>query len=69
MRGVQIPLYKGKDECVLDLNSYGGITLLPTYNKLFEILIWHRLKTWWYSERPWRHRCRAQANALWPSLM
>ena len=49
-RGVQIPLYKGKDACVLDVNSYRRITLLPTYNKLFEILIWHRLKTWWYDE-------------------
>ena len=49
-KGVQIPLYKGKDACDLDVNSYCRITLLPTYNKLFEILIWHRLKTWWYDE-------------------
>ena len=50
-RGVQIPLYKGKDTCTLDPNNYRGITLLPTYNKLFEILIWQRLKRWWTDER------------------
>ena len=50
-RVVQVPLYKGKDTCVLDVNNYRGITLLPTYNKRFEILIWHRLKEWWQSER------------------
>ena len=47
-RGVEIPLYKGKDTCVLDPNNYRGITLLPTFNKLFEILVWQRLKPWWY---------------------
>ena len=50
-RGVQVPLYKGKDTCVLDPNNYRGITLLPTFNKLFEILIWQRLKPWWYENR------------------
>ena len=50
-RGVQVPLYKGKDTCVLDVNNYRGITLLPTYNKLFEILIWQRLKGWWKDEQ------------------
>ena len=49
--GVQIPLYKGKDTCTLDPKNYRGITLLPTYNKLFEILIWQRLKRWWTDER------------------
>ena len=50
-RAVQVPLYKGKDSCVLDPNNYRGITLLPIFNKLFEILIWHRLKPWWYENR------------------
>ena len=45
-RGVQVLLYKGKDICTLNADNYRGITLLPTYNKLFEILIWRRLKTW-----------------------
>ena len=48
--GVQIPLYKGKDTCVLDPNNYRGITLLPTFNKLFEILLWQRMKDWWHDE-------------------
>ena len=50
-QGVQVPLYKGKDTCVLDPNNYCGITLLPTYNKLFEVLLWNRLKPWWQGER------------------
>ena len=41
--GIQIPLFKGKDLNVLDPNNYRGITLLSTFNKIFEILIWHRL--------------------------
>ena len=45
--GVHVPLFKGKDLCSLDPNSYRGITLLSTYNKLFEIAIWNRLKRWW----------------------
>ena len=47
-RGVQVPLYKGKDTCILDPNNYRGITLLPTFNKIFEVLVWQRLKPWWY---------------------
>ena len=45
--GVQVPLFKGKDLCSLDPNTYRGITLLSTYNKLFEIVMWNRLKQWW----------------------
>ena len=45
--GMQVPLYKGKDTCTLDPNNYRGITLLSVYNKLIEILIWHRLELWW----------------------
>ena len=49
-RGVQVPLYKGKDTCILDPNNYRGITLLSTFHKIFEILVWNRLKTWWHDE-------------------
>ena len=48
--GVQVPLFKGKDLCNLDPNNYRGITLLSTFNKLFEILLWNRLKEWWVDE-------------------
>ena len=46
-RGVQVPLYKGKNTCPLDPDNYRGITLLSTFNKLFEVLIWGRMKVWW----------------------
>ena len=45
--GVQVPLYKGKDTCILDPNNYRGITLLSVFNKIYEILIWKRLHLWW----------------------
>ena len=45
--GVQVPLHKGKDACPLDPNSYRGITLLSTFRKLFEVLLWGRLEGWW----------------------
>ena len=44
-RGVQIPLFKGKDLSNLIMDSYRGITLLSTFNKLFEVLLWNRSKT------------------------
>ena len=47
--GVQVPLFKGKDTCPLDPNNYRGITLLSVFNKILEILIWHRVQTWWES--------------------
>ena len=42
-----MPLFKGKDACPLDPNSYRGITLLSVFNKLFEVLVWRRLEGWW----------------------
>ena len=45
--GTQIPLYKGKNLCSLDPNGFRGITLLTSFNKLFEIVTWNRLKDWW----------------------
>ena len=46
-RGIQIPLYKGKNTSPLDVNNYRGITLLTTFEKLFEALLWCRIKPWW----------------------
>ena len=48
--GVQVPLFKGKDLCNVDPNNYRGITLLSTFNKVFEILLWNRMKKWWVDE-------------------
>ena len=46
-RGVQVPLYKGKNTCPLNPDNYRGITLLSCFNKLFELLVWQRIKGWW----------------------
>ena len=46
-RGVQVPLYKGKNASILDVNNYRGITLLTTFNKLFEVIVWKRMERWW----------------------
>ena len=45
-RGTQIPLFKGKNLCSTDTNNYRGITLLSTFRKIYELLIWSRLETW-----------------------
>ena len=50
-KGIQVPLYKGKKSCPLNTNNYRGITLLSTFNKLFEVIIWARLSGWWFNER------------------
>ena len=48
-RGIQVPLYKGKNTCPLDPDNYRGITLLLTFNKMFEAIIWGRIEEWWVS--------------------
>ena len=45
--GIQIPLHKGKNLSTLETKNYRGITLLTTFNKLFEALMWGRIQTWW----------------------
>ena len=50
-KGIQIPLYKGKNTSSIDPNNYRGITLLSTFNKLFEIVLWNRIKHWWYENQ------------------
>ena len=47
-KGIQVPLYKGKNTCTLECDNYRGITLLSTLNKLLEIIIWDRISSWWY---------------------
>ena len=46
---MQVPLYNGKNTCMLDPNNYRGITLLLVLNKIIEILIWRRMEDWWVS--------------------
>ena len=50
-RGIQVPLYKGKNTCSLNPDNYRGITLLSTFNKLFEAIVWERIQQWWFDER------------------
>ena len=50
-RGTQIPLYKGKNTSTFDPNNFRGITLLSTFNKVFEILLWSRVEQWWNSSQ------------------
>ena len=48
-RGTQVPLYKGKKAFSLETDSYRGITLLTNFNKIYEIMVWARVKDWWES--------------------
>ena len=50
-KGIQVPLYKGKDSCSLSPDNYRGITLLSTFNKLFEVVLWGRIQKWWFNDR------------------
>ena len=47
--GIQIPLFKGKGTSPLEAKNYRGITLLSTFNKLFEAMLWNRIRDWWES--------------------
>ena len=46
-KGLQVPIYKGKNLSTLKTDNYRGITLLSVFNKLFEVLIWKRIQPWW----------------------
>ena len=43
-RGIQIPLFMGKGMCCLEADNYRGISLLTNFNKVYEVLIWNRIK-------------------------
>ena len=71
-RGVQIPLYKGKNACSLDPNNYRGITLLSSFNKLFEILLWSRLEHWWHDNKiisECQGACRKKQSCIHSALV
>ena len=44
--GIQTPLHKGKNTSITDPDNFRGITLLNTFSKVFEILIWSRMESW-----------------------
>ena len=70
-KGTEIPLYKGKNTCTLDMNNYRGITLLTSLNKVFEILLWERMKGWWEGEQvisPLQGACRTGKSCLHSAL-
>ena len=69
--GTQIPLYKGKNTFPLDPNNCWGITLLTSLNKVFEMLIWNRIKDWWSNERvisPLQGACKRGMSCLHTAL-
>ena len=66
-RGTQVPLYKGKNAPTPDVNSYSGITLFTTLNKLFEVILWLTMKHWWLNETPMSRlqgACRGGVSSL-----
>ena len=71
-RGIQIPLFKGKNLSSVDPNNYRGITLLSSFNKLFEMVIWKRLKGWWYEKQiisPLQGAARPGVSCLHTALL
>ena len=71
-RGIQIPLYKGKNAPPLDTNSYRGITLLSTLNKLFEVLIWQRMEKWWNNNQvitQLQGACRKKVSCIHTAML
>ena len=42
------PSTKEKNTCSLDPGNYRGITLLSSFNKMSEIILWSRLEVWWH---------------------
>ena len=71
-RGVQVPLFKGKNASTLDPDNYRGITLLSTFNKVFEILLWARLELWWHRNQvisPAQGACRKGASSVHTAMM
>ena len=70
--GIQVPLYKGKNASILDPNNYRGITLLSTFNKIFEILVWARIEGWWHENNvvlEAQGACRKGVSSLHSAMM
>ena len=71
-RGVQIPLFKGKNLSSTDTNNFRGITLLSTFSKMFEMVIWERLEPWWKENElmsKFQGACRKGQSCVHTSLL
>ena len=71
-RGTQVPLYKGKNTSILEVNNYRGITLLTTFNKLFEVIMWKRMEKWWVGTgvlSPLQGACRKGVSCVHSALL
>ena len=71
-RGVQIPLFKGKNLCSTDTNNYRGITLLSIFSKVFELVIWNRIEPWWKeceTLSKYQGACRKGQSCIHTSLL
>ena len=71
-RGTQIPLFKGKNLCSTDTNNYRGITLLSTFSKIYELVIWDRLEPWWKENESlsrFQGGCRKGQSCVHTSLL
>ena len=71
-RGIQVPLFKGKNLCSADTNNYRGITLLSIFSKVYEMIIWDRLEPWWKSNEvisKFQGVCRKGQSCVHTSLL
>ena len=71
-RGIQIPLFKGKNLCGTDTNNYRGITLLSIFSKIYEIVIWNRIEPWWKEWKAlskFQGACRKGQSCVHTSLL
>ena len=71
-RGIQVPLFKGKNLCSSDTNNYRGITLLSIFSKIYEMVIWDRLEPWWNQNKvisKFQGACRKGQSCVHTSLL
>ena len=71
-QGIQVPLFKGKNLCSSDTNNYRGITLLSIFSKMYEMVIWDRLGTWWTQNEvisKFQGACRKGQSCVHTSLL
>ena len=71
-RGIQVPLFKGKNLCSTDTNNYRGITLLSIFSKIYELILWERLAPWWRGNEAvskFQGACRKGQSCVHTSLL